>query len=251
MNIKQLYEKGMLLREIAKIEGCSRQTIANRLKRQGVAIRSQKEAQTKRTQRSNKYNHNCFRDIGNEKVEYWLGFMMADGNVFKQRITVRVHKKDIDHIAEFANFCGVRREPTIRGNECYITFSSKPMVDDLAKWGIVPNKSLVCEAHPELSKSRHFWRGVVDGDGCLRFSNKYPVIRLGCGSKKLMEQFRIYAQEVIRKQVNVNRRKLDTYWTISLKGQPAITLISNLYFNNTVSLFRKQQIAEKSLSMGG
>ena len=251
LSLEERYIRGETTVALAESLGVSRQTVCNKLKRRGVKLRSKKQAANRAYSLKNNYNDDCFKEL-DKHTEYWLGFLMADGNVLKNRITVRVHKKDFIHVESFSNFCGVIRKPTIRGNECHIAFSSSQMVNDLKKWGVVENKSLVCEAHPELCISSNFWRGVIDGDGSLGVYKQndkyYPRLTLACGSKILIEQFRNYAQNLLSKNINMSSRG-DNYYSVAFKSRPAYRLIKEIYGEPNPCLLRKQKIAAEITAM--
>lgn len=69
-------------------------------------------------------------------------------------------------------------------------------VAQLEKYGICQRKSMREVAHPEFQHNANFWRGVLEGDGCL-WSDKRgrPGIQL-VGSKTLCESFRTYVKKL-------------------------------------------------------
>jgi hypothetical protein len=107
------------------------------------------------------------------ETAYWAGFLMADGCVNHRRKTtvrIQVHlsSQDVDHLRTFANFIGHTGKlvPTSSGG-LIMSVNSRRMADDLALWGVVPNKTYVGtipnDIPPELMP--HYLRGLIDGDG--------------------------------------------------------------------------------------
>ena len=69
--------------------------------------------------------------------------------------------------------------------------SSRRIVDDLGRHGVVPRKTLAgVPASDALAAHPDFWRGMIDGDGTVGLARgKYgPVLSL-CGSPAIMAQF--------------------------------------------------------------
>ena len=52
---------------------------------------------------SRKYNfdENFFDKIDTEEKAYWLGFIYADGAIFKRTLSIRLSTKDIHHLEKF------------------------------------------------------------------------------------------------------------------------------------------------------
>ena len=136
-----------------------------------------------------------FFSTDNELSYYWAGFLAADANVDKirNRVTLRLAQKDLEHLKIFRNTIKSThpinlqtqvddRPGFITGTyySCSVRVSSKQMKDDLARFNVVPEKSLTYE-YPKLNPEfeRHFIRGLIDGDGWVRNS----TIGL-CGTEK-------------------------------------------------------------------
>jgi len=106
---------------------------------------------------------------------YWAGFLITDGSVDDNGvITLRLAEKDIDQIFAFKSFVKSEHKVcqksiiTKSGKICgqaYIRFTAKKMAKDLEKYGIHPRKTYT--AHAKECNNRDFWRGVIDGDGCV------------------------------------------------------------------------------------
>lgn len=124
-------------------------------------------------------NHDFFEVIDTEEKAYWLGFLMADGNVYNRgnnyTISLKIQTKDRDSViasgeALETNATLEEFEETRKGTKTYSTslrVNSVKMAKDLAKYGVVPRKSRkerISENIPKELK-HHFMRGYFDGDG--------------------------------------------------------------------------------------
>ncbi len=144
--------------------------------------------------------HDAFSDPLSSAAAYWAGFLMADGCVYDTgRVTLALQERDRGHVEAWLNFLGSsnkplqsqpvsasRTHPAVRGQ-----VSSRRIVDDLVRHGVVPRKTLAgVPASDVLVASPDFWRGMIDGDGTVGLARgKYgPVLSL-CGSPVIMAQF--------------------------------------------------------------
>src|SRR5581483_11715459 len=132
---------------------------------------------------------------------------MADGCVSgtsdgeQYRVTLALAEEDAAHVVKYAKFLDRRSPLEIIHQEIPginsqrrigLTVSSKHLTAALKQYGVGPRKSLTAEVSGGLEGSIDFWRGMVDGDGCLTWAGpqlKYPVLSL-CGSRRCCEQFR-------------------------------------------------------------
>ena len=122
-------------------------------------------------------NHEAFDIITNDAA-YWIGFLFADGSVFQQQrggapfVQLRLSEIDrgqLEHFRQFldsthaittsppGNFGGYQSRASVR-----YTVSSRRLAGRLLELGRYEGPIA-----PELTVSRHFWRGVVDGDGSI------------------------------------------------------------------------------------
>jgi hypothetical protein len=125
-------------------------------------------------------DHDLFKDLDDESA-YWIGFLMADGNIesMKNNVNVTLQIGDRDHIEKFKKFTkgnnSIREISQKRiyknietvGHYSRYSFTSDEVVKTLSLYGVVPRKSLTATPSPLVSGNKHFWRGVIDGDGCI------------------------------------------------------------------------------------
>ena len=142
-------------------------------------IRKHKLRPAKKKKIKLELNHDFFEVIDTEEKAYWLGFLMADGNVYDRgnnyTISLKLQTKDRDSVIAFrealeTNATLEEFEGTRKGAKTYSTslrVNSLKMAEDLARYGVVPRKSRkerISENIPEELK-HHFIRGYFDGDG--------------------------------------------------------------------------------------
>lgn len=139
------------------------------------------------TKRQYDVNHHFFRQADTELSAYWLGALMADGNVRRERPVLRlsVHADDINWVRQFKRDVEATypvRESRLEGRSPMVTLGiySQEMKDDLGTQGVVPGKQ---EGHPNpkvpVNLLHHYVRGLFDGDGCLYIQpSEQPVVTI-------------------------------------------------------------------------
>lgn len=139
-------------------------------------------------------------DVLTEESAYWLGMLITDGCVSwpknrpSPRIFLRQAERQRAHVERFRAFLGasnaivahVHKDP--RGAERHtvcLQVTSRRLGEALTRYGVVPRKTGVAKAAEELVWMPSFWRGVIDGDGCVYGPRKFYY----SGSEPLADQF--------------------------------------------------------------
>ena len=128
------------------------------------------------------FNRRFFKNINSEKKAYWLGFLYADGSVYKSKdnisnhLIIKLSSKDINHLEKFKKDFNlphpikIRKENGFGGGfeSATIRITSKELVNDLIRHGCVPNKTFILQ-FPKIKEKlySHFIRGYFDGDGSI------------------------------------------------------------------------------------
>lgn len=208
-------------------------------------------------------NHAFFAHIATESQAYWLGFLTADGCICGgNKVAMCLSQKDQPHLEAFRDAVSSshaitvvsRRVPAvISGRQvgsvgsltCALSFRSNQMVADLANLGIGPRKSLNAAAWVGPSAlMRHYWRGLVDGDGTLCVE-RAPRVAL-VGSSAVVEAFCEWGRSVSGSAASV--RPKGKIWQVEFGYAHAKSLASALYEGASVFLPRKKVIADAIVS---
>jgi len=217
--------------------------ICGLLHRRNVSMRYPKGKKGYRT-----HDTSVFDAITPESA-YWIGFLMADGNVWGTHIQLALAHKDETHVRRFRDFLKSDHAVCRTENAYRFCVSSRRLADALAQWGVVPRKSHIAATVDALVLNRDFWRGVVDGDGSVRYmtvhGNRYPELRL-VGSFPLMSQFLSFVQTHAPGQSNV--LKSGSIFLVALVGRRATKMIKVLYADcSGLALQRKLDTANSIL----
>jgi hypothetical protein len=134
-----------------------------------------------------------FHNIDTKEKAYWLGFLYADGTIYRNgtstRIAIELGRKDEDVIDRFCQSLGLtkeRKKYRIHDNtkRVLIGFGCKRITNDLLRHGLKFLKSKTME-YPKLNRrdlELAFLLGYFDGDG------KQRTTRLFSGSRRFLEQ---------------------------------------------------------------
>ena len=162
-------------------------TIINIAKRNGIEIRS-RGIQTH-------FDKNYFSNIDNEAKAYFLGLLLADGNVYKYKrnaeqykIQIELNTEDQYLIEEFRNQIQstnvILNEVKNRNDKIsymsHFSVDSVKMAYDLINLGVIPRKSGVAELTSLVPDKlyRHYIRGYFDGNGTVSLQKKQHLFIL-------------------------------------------------------------------------
>lgn len=195
---------------------------------------------------------------------YWAGFIAADGSVRRGDVRIAIKSDDRDHLERFAadiGYTGVIRElvrpaRAIAGREV-----SKPtvlaevcvwcprMVCDLTAFGVVPDKShCLLPWNGPANLMRHYWRGLLDGDGSWGFTNhgRYAFCNL-CGTEPVVRAFEGY----VRRHTGYSFRIWPNRGAFigNVQSSHAVQSLARvLYEGDPVSMPRKRRTVEAILA---
>ena len=249
IELRGLYESGDSLGALSKRFGGTASTIMKYVIKSGGKMRPQAESC-----RIHPVNHGFFDEIDTEEKAYWLGFISADGNVTRDVVRIALKSSDDSHLRKFSEDIGSDCVPKIYAvmtkNLNVFTYSgisvcSRQVVDSLNKLGVVSNKSLVLRpASVDPILERHYWRGVIDGDGTVGMfgGNSQPRVSL-IGSLWVVRGFCDYVQR-ISGEIKEPKSHVSVWNVCFAKRRVAEVVARELYENCSVSLDRKQIAAE-------
>lgn len=135
------------------------------------------------------FDETFFNVIDNEKKAYWLGFIIADGCIYRgsdkwsYRLHINLSIKDLNHLEKFLNDLSAdytieesisKEHNKIKSTKiATVKINSTRLCKDLLSLGISTNKSMN-EIFPNIPDHlyRHFIRGYFDGDGSIYNSRR-------------------------------------------------------------------------------
>lgn len=195
--------------------------------------------------RKYKCDHSYFNQIDSEDKAYWLGFIMADGNLTsgKQKVlTICLSVKDKQQLTDLlASLKSNHRiyEYDYKTPVAMIRIDSPEIHQALVFHGCPPKKTHLLK-FPSLPNhlERHFIRGYLDGDGCIcnGKTNKQVVF---LGTTDMLEG--ISQRLPFSHNVNVTTQRNIGRLGIRLNNKRANLLYPWLYSDANLKLIRKER----------
>ena len=154
-------------------------------------------------------NQDYFKNINTAVKAYWLGFLMADGCVYKgasqNSYVLQINLKASDiNILQRLNKAIKSTYPIIQYvvkskkknyNAVKLKISNTNFCKHLMNHGIIPRKSIVCKM-PNIQDKlySHFLRGYFDGDGCITKGKKNGWHFSIVGGRDILNTFKEYLE---------------------------------------------------------
>lgn len=176
IDIVELYKNNFALSSIGKKYSVNRNVIKRILLENNIELRKV----------TTKYQSNTdiFKQIDTKEKAYWLGFIAADGCIYKRNnnksgsfLVISLSRKDKNHLIKFKEFMGsnvpildfIQDKGYSNHTEMSkIIINSTDLVNDLCLLGITNKKSLTLKP-PKINPQYYlpFIKGYFDGDGSL------------------------------------------------------------------------------------
>ena len=163
----------------------------------------------------NEIDENYFKDIDTSQKAYWLGFIMADGNMYefknngRLQFSLKVARKDSKLIEDFSRDIGFPNDKIRYGASerkgktntfTEIRSYNKTFCQNLISHGVVPQKSGKEKIPKEIpfDLKADFIRGFWDGDGHIDLTANIATcvtmsIQMVCDLSSWLNQHKIYS----------------------------------------------------------
>lgn len=260
--IKYYKSKPMTIRKCASDCGLSSPTIIKIL--DSYSIKRYKKAKVY----SPNLREDYFDEIDTEDKAYFLGLIIADGNVHldnsksNRQASISITQSETDqYILEL--FLRELSSTTTIGHDgrgtCQVAIRSNLIASALKKYGVIPNKTLCAYLPKNIDKKymAHLIRGIMDGDGNITSTftsaGKHKHAISFCGTHELMNNISSYLHKTIGVTESTvydyrNRHLSEVKW----QSIEDVLAIGNwLYDNATIYLFRKKEIFQNFKSHYG
>lgn len=255
-NIKELYLQGMTSKDIFvlfqhKIQ-CE-ETIQGIVRKMGIS---------RHRGFRNEFNHDYFETIDTANKAYFLGILLADGNVHKPKakgrqciIQIGLKGEDKYILDKLQDELQTNKTISVYRSknryECHFSVYSNKMATDLSKYNIVPNKTFLINKLPNVPSEfiPDLIRGVFDGDGTVYILKSNNKLRFGFyGTHNLVHDI----LNTLKSSIDISLNKITDKDTVSCVSFGKPTDIMNfyyyIYYSPTVTcLQRKKQKFEQVL----
>ena len=225
-------------RRIAKMLGLGKTTINRWSKEVGLVFKKHTVNET-------------FFDTFNEKSAYVLGLIYSDGNIAWNTkkgyysLTITTSEKDRTHLENIRSLLSSTK-PLLyapKTKSYRLIVNNKNLCLRLMRLGVTPKKSLTIN-FPEIEENwlKHFIRGIIDGDGNVRYVNRerspYFEITVASGSTEFCKGLVAAIRDCIGVDANVRKVASNTH-VIQYSCSRGKKLAEYIYRDSTIFLMRK------------
>ena len=205
--------------------------------------------------KTNPINEKYFSNIDTPDKAYFLGFIMADGNMYlsnknKYQFSVKIKNTDIDILYKFADAIDFPKEKIIIKEEyrnntvtkcAELKSYNQEFCSYLVDLGVVPRKTGK-EKMPNLKEDlvKDFIRGYIDGDGWISESN--VEIGVCSSSYGIIDNIQKYIHEKLDIDLTVHDNS-QVYTVRTSKRKYVYQILKHFYYKSCTALDRKQKLA--------
>ena len=194
---------------------------------------------TKNSNLGRKYSANkSFFSIPNILNCYWAGFIAADGNVSRNKLSVKLKPDDGHHLEQLIKDLEYTGVVFQYPKSSQIQITCQEIVDDLKiNFNIVERKSKILEPPNLVNETliKSFILGLIDGDGSVIIykSTKKPVIVL-YGTRLVLEWMKSYVDTWTTKsnykkaEVNQIQKHLHSYKVCGKRAKEVGKILSSI-----------------------
>lgn len=243
----------------AKQAGISVYTLKKYLHELNIPIRNHNQATIlSNKNRTYKKNDSFFKTESSD-MAWLLGFLASDGCVGNRRntITINLSRKDREILEKIKTLLQIENDivdwTTADGFDCSeLRWTSTEQKEDLAKYSIIPRKTLILK--PPYALSRKYWidyiRGYFDGDGSVNLiknsngrGNGNLRWQVGSATKEIIEFIlNFFEEEYNIPKVNIQVRPgANPFYTIQYSSVATKIIYQHLYTENALYLKRKKE----------
>lgn len=156
------------------------------------------------------FDHAYFKVLNTSNKSYWLGFILADGNIYQNQFKLKLSITDEDHLKNLKTELKSNHNIYYENNKkaCFIRICSNSFCNNLISLGCLPNKSLIVKYPNTNNFDSHFIRGYFDGDGCFyNYKNKQATFSIVSGSLDILESIKNILTNKLNIKINMYCRK--------------------------------------------
>lgn len=255
--ITSMYQAGSTGDTIALLLGIDTKTVYKVLKDNNIKL----ESNNYKLRNNQRLNYDAFSDFKNDfKAPYFYGWLLTDGCISDNgSISIDLQYRDHEVLDELYKYIGldkVANKSTSKLNDktfpiARFSLRDKTVLQRLSAQGLSPRKSMK-EDVPAFydilhESSLYFWRGCIEGDGCICVKGKATSISL-VGSEKLINKFIEYAEKVC-KVTSIKKpyfiKNTSNLFSIRYNSLDAMLICEVIWNGTGLSLTRKEDTVKK------
>ena len=244
------YSEGATVSFLADREGVSNDTIYRAIKLAGFTIDAKEDRALRG--KSKVVDRSRFTDMECPTTAYYCGLLLADGCITGKTgntLAFSLKSEDSYMVESLHEWLSATTKIQYnvdfdkRTNKTYkstsIAITDHVIVNNLRKLGFEERKSMRERLPTIYANNRHFWRGMIDGDGCI-VKTSWTVSL--CGSLEICKGFSEFCKILgVKQNIRITDRKGLHVVSITNKADSKIVLDA-LYEDCEIFLSRKRNI---------
>lgn len=193
--------------------------------------------------------HKFFDVIDSHEKAYILGLIVSDGNIYKGKVSIALHKQDGYMLEKIKDLIGLGNIYDRKGYfllEIWNNYMCKSFIN----LGVTPNKSMTASI-PEVPKELqpHLLRGIWDGDGYIKPKGKVSCVVTG--SELMSKQLSKIIFEITGHEPNIGMvGQVNKSFRLNLTTRQW-KFMEYMYGEEGLVLSRKKERFLSSLNEGG
>jgi len=210
-----------------------------------------------------KYMPNRRKDLNITGANLWylVGLITSDGCLSKDGRHIDITSKDKEFLAGlktklgFINKIGIKNKD-MKNQAYHIQVANRSFYEFLVSVGLTPNKSLSLKGLNIIEEFfADFFRGLVDGDGCIRSwihpsnNREQWSLRIYSGSKEFIDWLNNIAEQLLQVRGKIHKNANNT-WVLKYGKMAAKEIIKQCYYENCLGLDRKIKLAQGCRASG-
>ena len=195
-----------------------------------------------------------FNKINSSFNAYFLGLMLTDGYIINEN-SLGIDLTDEDCIQFLSKVTGrgykSYDDPDHNKTRHRLIFASKEVVQNLARYGVVRNKSKILgEVSLEEDEERYLpyiIRGIIDGDGCV-YATSYgaPAFYICSASETFIRWIKkVLENRLYFKELSISQSE-EGLWRIDTADQQNILKLLAIVYDKPYGMSRKYEFIRKT-----
>ena len=243
------YNSGLSSLELAKKYNVSKKVILDRLRKAHIDRRS-----ISASKRKYSLNEDYFENIDTEEKAYWLGFLLADGNISYsgrynkgRHLRIALQNKDKNHLEKMKFSLKSNYNLKLDKNNCFwLCFNSLKLTKDLENLGwfdFKKNGNTRILESVNITLRKHLIRGLIDGDGWIFDAKRRWILGFVDLHKSTVDWFHEYIQSIgFGKKTKVKKCLKANAWKVAYSNKKVPDLLKHFYEKSKINLDRKYDL---------
>ncbi len=196
----------------------------------------QKEAVKHTGIKNKKYTIDVTKLVDNNVTAYIAGLYAADGSNEKSGLSIGLQITDREILEKVSNYLNYTGPLYTMKQSIRLTISDLAFRKFFENRGIVKNKTVDYQVPDIYLYNSHFWRGMLDGDGCIfKYKRKYTTYGISLvGTEHTINAFKQFCEFILGKTIKVKPYKIKSsieIYSINFVGKMYLPLLKAIYNN--------------------